>query len=285
MLFSRVILIQLILTVATSCGAADPPETAIAPTATTQTGQKELFYKNLPANLATPRNDVERLLLREYGAIFLARGGATPPGQIVFADEAAVRAFQSGLPQSSEKFGSVTVTLQSAAMKALKEARAEAQAARLSIGPRAADSSRRSYAHTVDLWASRVNPGFAHWVRQGKVTKAEADRIKKLPAFDQVAEILKLEQRKIFFAESLDKSIIYSVAPPGTSQHLSMLALDVKEYENARVREILARHGWFQTVTSDLPHFTYLGVTEAELPGLGLRKVENSGRVFWVPDI
>jgi hypothetical protein len=248
-------------------------------------GQKDLFYKNLPRDFAMPRNDAERLLLREYGAVFVARGGATPPGRIVFEDETSVTAFQSGLSTSSEKFGALTATLQSAAMNALKEAQAEAQHARLSIGPRSSDSSRRGYAHTVDLWASRVNPGLAYWVRKGKVTKAEADRITKLSPSDQVPEILKLEQSHIFFAQSHDKSIIYSVAPPGTSQHLSMLALDVKQFDNARVRAILARHGWFQTVTSDLPHFTYLGVTENELPGLGLKKAENSGRVFWVPDI
>ena len=61
--------------------------------------------------------------------------------------------------------------------------------------------------------------------------------------------------------------------------------LDVKEFDNARVRSILASHGWFQTVTSDLPHFTYLGVKESELPMLGLKQVQNSGRIFWVPDI
>lgn len=251
----------------------------------TQSGPKDLFYKNLPKDFAMPRNDAERLLLREYGAVLVARGGATPPGRIVFDDEEAVTAFQAGLSTSSEKFGALTVALQSAAMNALKEARGEAEHARLSIGPRAADSSRRDYRHTVDLWASRVNPGLVYWVRKGKVTKAEADRITKLSASDQVPEILKLEQSNIFFAQSRDKSIIYSVAPPGTSQHLSMLALDVKQFDNAKVRAILARHGWFQTVTSDLPHFTYLGVTEDDLPGLGLKKVENSGRVFWVPDI
>ena len=248
-------------------------------------GQTGLFHKNLPKDFAMPRNDVERLLLREYGAVFVARGGATPPDRIVFENDAAVTAFQSSLSTSSETSGALTVTLQSAAMNALKSARAEAQAARLSIGPRSADSSRRDYKHTVDLWTSRVKPGLAHWVGKGKVTKAEAARISQLSPFDQVPEILKLEQRRIFFAERFEKSIIYSVAPPGASQHLSMLALDVKEFENAKVRAILARHGWFQTVTSDLPHFTFLGATEDELPGLGLKKVENSGRVFWVPDI
>ena len=64
-------------------------------------------------------------------------------------------------------------------------------------------------------------------------------------------EILRLEKKKIYFAKDLNKSIIYSVAPPGTSQHLSMLAFDAVEYDNVRVREILALHGWFQTVDND----------------------------------
>ena len=64
-----------------------------------------------------------------------------------------------------------------------------------------------------------------------------------------------------------------------------MLALDVKEFNNAKVREILAAHGWFQTVASDLPHFTYIGAKESELPGLGLKKTTSGGRTFWVPDI
>ena len=98
-------------------------------------------------------------------------------------------------------------------------------------------------------------------------------------------EILELEKKKIFFSKDLSKSIIYSVAPPGTSQHLAMLAFDAAEYKNEQVREILARHKWFQTVVSDLPHFTYLGVKEKELPDLGLKKVENCGQVFWIPNI
>jgi len=64
-----------------------------------------------------------------------------------------------------------------------------------------------------------------------------------------------------------------------------MLALDVSEHENPRVRGILAKHGWFQTVVSDLPHFTFLGVPENQLSGLGLKKNNDGGRVFWMPDI
>ncbi|HMS39450.1 MAG TPA: hypothetical protein PKE69_04435, partial [Pyrinomonadaceae bacterium] len=150
---------------------------------------------------------------------------------------------------------------------------------------RGEDSAKRTYQQTVDIWKKRVEPGLAHWVKKGKVSQSEATRIKSLSIYDQITEILKLEEKGIYFATSLDKSIMFSGAPPGTSQHLAMLAFDCKEFGNAKVREILAKHGWFQTVVSDEPHFTFLGVKESELPSLGLKKQMNGGKPFWVPDI
>ena len=247
--------------------------------------QSRRFFKNLPKGFAQPKNEPERLLLKEYGAVYVARGGVTPPNKIVFKDDADVSAYQAGLAKSTESIDGVSVELQSAAMTALRAARDEAQKSGLTIEPRDVDSAGRSYKQTVDLWASRVNPGFIYWVGLGKVSPADANRIRTLSPFEQVPEILTLEQNGIFFAMDLSKSIIYSVAPPGTSQHLSMLALDVREFENAKVRKILAKHGWFQTVVSDLPHFTFLGVAESELKELGLKKKKNGGQVFWVPDI
>ena len=251
----------------------------------TESNNKKGFLENLPKGFEQPTDDAGRLLLKEYGAVFLARNGATPPKKVVFKDEADVSGFQSSLKRSSEKIGGYNVELQTAAMTALKEAQTEAKLSNLSISPRGADSARRGYTQTVSLWASRVNPGFAYWIGKGRVTQSEANRIKSLSPYQQVPEILRLEQDNIFFAKDLSKSIIYSVAPPGTSQHLSMLALDVEQFENAKVRAILANHGWFQTVVSDLPHFTFLGVSENELTGLGLKKVMDGGRVFWVPDL
>jgi hypothetical protein len=64
-----------------------------------------------------------------------------------------------------------------------------------------------------------------------------------------------------------------------------MLAFDVNEFDNPRVREILAKHGWFQTVLSDLPHFTYLGLKEKDLPKHGLKQVEVDGQIFWIPNV
>lgn len=245
--------------------------------------KKSGFMNNLPAGFAQPNDDVGRRMLKEYGAIFVSRASA--PKTAVFKNDGEVAQFQTSVQSSRETIGGVEVELQSASMKALNEAAAEAAQNKLTITPRGAEAAKRSYQGTVELWASRVNPGLEHWTAQGKITAADAQRIKSLTPYEQVPEIFKLESQGIFFSKDLSKSIIYSVAPPGTSQHLSMLALDVEEFENAQVRSILAKHGWHQTVVSDLPHFTYLGVAESELPKLGLKKVTNSGRVFWVPDI
>lgn len=243
------------------------------------------FYSNLPPGLQNAGSDVEMLLLREYGAVFLAGNGVAPPEKIVFQDQADVEKFQSTLFTLSETIGGVVVELQAGALIGLKNAISAAAARGLTITPRGTDSAKRTYNETVGLWASRVEPALKHWVVKGRITQAEADRIKAMSPFEQVPEVLKLEEKGIFFAKGLSKSIIYSVAPPGTSQHLAMLALDVKEHENAKLRELLAKHQWYQTVVSDLPHFTYLGVSENRLPGLGLKKTTDGGRTFWTPDV
>lgn len=244
------------------------------------------FAKNLPKDFVQPSDDVGRRLLKEYGAVFIARGGARPPSSVVFKNEDEVTRFQASVQTSRETFGDVTIELQSAAMRALMDAAAEAANSSLTITPRGgAEAAKRSYQDTVKLWASRVNPGLEYWTAKGRITAPEARRIRSLSPYEQVPEIFKLESEGIFFAKDLSKSIIYSVAPPGTSQHLSMLALDVSEFENPEVRSILAKYGWHQTVVSDLPHFTYLGASESELPQLGLKKVTNGGRTFWVPEI
>lgn len=242
------------------------------------------FQGNLPGGFQMPTDSVGQKILKEYGAMFVAKG-VTPPNKVVFKDESDVSAFQSSVQKSSESIGGITVELQTAAMNALKDAITEAKGKNLSIAPRNADSSKRSYQQTVDNWASRVNPGLTYWVGKGRITQADASRIKGLSTSDQVPEILKLEEQGIFFAQGNQKTILYSVAPPGTSQHHSMLALDVAQYDNAAVREVLSHHGWFQTIPSDLPHFTYLGVSESELPNLGLKKVTSDGRTFWMPNI
>jgi hypothetical protein len=285
----KVILIFLIFSVLSLAGCGGPGTNATANNVNNGTISNTngmSFKKSLPQGFNEPADDVGRRLIKEYGAVFVAGGGAVAPKTVVFKDEKEVAAFQAGVQISKEHVGDFDLELQAPAMNALKNARGEAEAQGLTITPRSGDSARRNYEDTVGLWASRVEPALVHWVGQSKLEQAEADRIRGLTPYEQVPEVFKLESQGMFFAKDLSKSIVYSVAPPGTSQHLSMLALDVAEFQDPKVREILAKNGWYQTVVSDLPHFTYLGVPENELPGRGLKKqVDGAGRVFWVPDI
>jgi hypothetical protein len=244
------------------------------------------FLRSVQPGLLDGADDIERTIIREYGAVFVAAGGSVPPDRIIFADEPDVHRFQSNLATQAADVGGVRLELQKPAMLALLTACEQAAAEGLRISPRGVDSAKRSYGQTLDLWASRVEPALSHWTATGKLSNAEADEIRSLDPFSQVARVFECENQGMFFAKSLDKPIMYSVAPPGTSQHLSMLALDVAEFQDQRVREILADNGWFQTVISDLPHFTYLGSPQADLPALGLKRIDSAhGQVFWVPDI
>jgi hypothetical protein len=219
-----------------------------------------------------------------YGAVLLARGGAVPPPGIVFADQAAVAAWQAGVPTERATIGKLTIELQTPAMQALLEARAEIKKLRRDITPRTRTAARRNYADTVRFWRYRVESGLSHWVKQGRITAKDSRRIRALAPAEQVAEILRLEADGLYFSSNRKKSILASAAPPGASQHLSMLALDIKEHDHVKIRAALARHGWFQTVVADLSHFTFLGCSEEELPALGLKKITQGQRVYWVPD-
>lgn len=296
MIFSAAIVLSIISWTAEARSQRPPPKDdpmrqsarKVSPPSTknmNDTRTDKRFLKNLPKGFVLPTTDAGRLLFREYGAVFLARNGAKPPRKVIFEGEWDVLEFQSSLKRSSQNIGGYRLELQSAAMAALTEAIEEARQVGLSITPRGSDSARRGYEQTVALWASRVNPGLAYWVGKRRMTPAEAKRIQAMSTFEQVTEILRLERQGIYFAKDLSKSIIYSVAPPGGSQHLSMLALDVKEFADSRVRVILANHGWFQTVVSDLPHFTFLGMKETELSERGLKLVISGGNRYWIPDL
>jgi len=243
------------------------------------------FLQNLTNEITSSVDKIAARIISEYGAIFVARGGTVPPDRVIFTDESDVTRFQSNLKTAKRSVGGVDIELQEPAMLALDGAILSAAVAGLTITPRGPDAAKRSYRQTEELWASRVEPALVHWVNENRLDQDEADGLRALSAFEQVPLVFDYEEQGIFFAKSLDKPIMYSVAPPGTSQHLSMLALDVTEFNDERVRRILAEHGWFQTVISDLPHFTFLGVSENELPDLGLKKVDDYGRIFWVPDI
>ena len=137
-------------------------------------------------------------------------------------------------------------------MAALLDARAEAARAGLRVTPRGgSEAGRRSYADSLRLWRSRCDPALDHWCAQGRLEGEEAERLRRLPLREQASAVLELERGGIFFSKDFKKSILQSVAAPGASQHLAMLAFDIEEFSDPRVCRLLARHGWFQTVLSD----------------------------------
>lgn len=256
----------------------------------------KLFYDALTSALARrkisfnqlcPLDDpLARRVLEDYGAIFVAAETILVPTVCVFTDEAEVQSFQAKAGIAAANFHGAIIELQPAAMKALLAARDEAQAKNLDITPRAgSEAGRRKFSDGLRLWDTRFLPALEYWSKQRRIASHEAARLRRLTPREQVAAVLELEESGIYFSKDFSKSVLYSIAPPGTSQHLAMLAFDAVEFANARVREILARHGWFQTVLSDLPHFTFLGLKETELPARGLRREEWNKQVFWIPNV
>lgn len=237
-------------------------------------------------NICPPSDPVSRRILEEYGAIFVADKKVIPPPVCIFTNEEQVTKFQDAAGFEAEYIGYDEVELQPEALKKLNKAREEARKEGLDITPRdGAEAGRRNYEDSVRLWNSRFEPALDYWQSQGRLTAEQVARLRSLPLSQQVAEVLELEKAGIYFSKDLSKSILYSIAAPGTSQHIAMLAFDVNEFENPRVREIMAKHGWFQTVLSDLPHFTFLGLKEKDLPKHGLRSLEINGQVFWIPNV
>jgi hypothetical protein len=226
---------------------------------------------------------VELRLFSEYGAVFATT--ATPPPRLVFSNAAEVEDFQSGLLKKRAQVGDYSVELQAEAMDSLLAAASET-----GFSARADDSGGRSYDDTVRLWTRNVTRGLEHWLSAGRISPERAEQVLSLPAVEQIEVILKMEdEEQLWFGTFLNRSILYSVAAPGASQHLSLLAFDVAPYDDEVVEQALGRHGWFRTVPNDLPHFTYIGCKRDRLPESGLKLTERlygeRQYGFWVPDI
>lgn len=211
------------------------------------------------------------------------------PPKCIFDNSSEVDAFQKSVIIAKENIGGITIELQAKAMWALKQAETDAKADGFKITPRSdATAARRSFADTVTFWNNKIKSGIAHWTKTAnksgkKLSKSEADTLNALTGKAQIKKVLELEKDGFFFSTHHNKTILRSVAAPGTSQHLLMLAFDLEEFKNKKVREIMAKNGWFQTVFQDHPHFTYLGLAESQLKSIGLTKKSDAGQDFWVP--
>lgn len=245
---------------------------------------REAARKELLAICPIDTDAVARRVFKDYGAMFIASADVVFPPKCVFENDDEVAAFQNNTKSESAEINGREVTLQKAAMVALKDAVKEAAEKKFSITPRGNSASRRSYADTLRIWKSRFKPALKHWVGKKKILPNDAARARAMETREQVARVMEWEAEGFWFSTNFDRSIFSSVAAPGTSQHLSMIALDVAEFGNKDVRKILNSHGWFQTIIDDTPHFTYLGLKENELPMRGLRAETRGGFKFWIPN-
>lgn len=232
------------------------------------------------------KDAVSYRVLREYGSIFIVHEKVSSPPVCLFTNHEEVENFQNSIKISAEILEGFYIELQSAALESLLAARNEALSKNLKITPRnGEEAAQRNYADTLRLWKSRFEPACKYWKNRGKLSAEQIEYLKTLPIKEQVKETLRLEKQGVYFSTNFNYSILQSVAAPGTSQHLSLLAFDVTEYENAEVRRILAKHGWYRTIRNDVPHFTYLGHEENELKNYGLRKIVTKDGEFWLANL
>lgn len=267
-------------------------QTSLVSTQTKSFDFRDLVEKNLKKSnrvltkiCPVDTDSTARRIFSEYGAIFVSNNGGILPEKCIFETEEEVVAFQSKAKPQIEVLDGVRIELQSPAMRALIDARKDAAAEGLRITPRGTLAGKRSFQQTLSLWNQRFLPALNYWVAKRKISRKDAEAVRKMVTTEQVAKVLEWEDRGMFFSKDFRKSILHSVSAPGASQHIFMLALDVQQFSDRRVRDILAKHGWYQTVKSDFPHFTYLGVKENELPLLAMKTEFIGGYKFWVPNL
>jgi hypothetical protein len=144
--------------------------------------------------LCPPGDRLAARVLVEYGAMFVAAPDVVPPSVCVFADEVEVAAFQRSVPCAESLIAGYEIRLQQSALESLLRARHEARNAKLDITPRdGAEAARRTFADGVRLWDSRVRPALAHWIANGRLSEAEAERLRSLAPREQALAVLDLE--------------------------------------------------------------------------------------------
>jgi LAS superfamily LD-carboxypeptidase LdcB len=195
----------------------------------------------------TPQVDTfEYTLLRSYGTVFInQQTGIKLPQKIILDNESETQSFQDTISMALVD-GTQECYLQKAATEALNKAKSLEN---IALKSGYAGDCLRNFGTTLRFWNKYANSETLARVKAGKETK-----------------------------------ILSLVAPPGTSQHLWGLAIDLQVSTPAQ-RQVLNENGWFQTVASDLPHWSYLGWSEDDLPKFGLKPKIVQGIKYWVAPI
>lgn len=207
---------------------------------------KERFRAALTERLAqVPEpNSYEYILLRAYGAPFVNLESTIKlPRKLVFSNHKETIDFQDSLT-----IGKVIDTrncyLQQSAADALNKARSQVKF-RLKSG-RGQSDCIRDFDTTKRFWKKYTNSRTLDLVKKGKETR-----------------------------------ILGTVAPPGASQHLWGLAIDLR-VNNRKQIAALNKNGWYRTVEYDIPHWSYIGYPQEKLLKLGFQKKVVRGITYWV---
>lgn len=229
---------------------------------------------------------VAKKILIEYGALFVAAPTLKAPPTCLFRNESDVAGFQSTLKTSLVIMDGIQIRLQKPAADSLNAIVVESLAQGVRIRPLdGAIAGGRSYWDTVRLWNSRLEPALLYWVGRKRISIDEAAAVKQMSPEQQIEKVIDWESQGMRFGTHRRGSIFASTAPPGASQHLSLLAIDIAPPLTPTKIALMNSHGWYQTVKGDRPHFTYLGLMEKELPGHGLKALLFEGAQYWIPNM
>lgn len=210
-----------------------------------QLDEQQRFLSTIANKLAIlPQpNTFEYTLLRAYGAVFLNQeSGVKLPQKVILATEQEAQEFQTTLTMAQVD-GTRDCYLQKTAADALNKAR---MMQNIPLKSGFSGDCTRDFSTNLHFWQKYANNQTLERVQQGKETK-----------------------------------ILGTVAPPGTSQHLWGLAIDLR-VSSQEQRKALNQNGWFQTVENDVPHWTYIGWTEENLPKFGLKNQVINGINYWL---
>jgi hypothetical protein len=268
------------------CGVLRMPATRGSPAAQRLARADSLFRAHASRHVGSPGGLLAERLLREYGAPIAAAESvvARPPAVVLWRPE-DVAQFQRTLRLDSAVIGGTMVRLQAPALRALRDASARARRSGVRMAPRGgAAASLRSADQTERFWLARLKRGFERFVESRLMSQRQADSIFALPPGPQTELVLGLEDAGFCFGGAGEKTILHSVAAPGSSQHLFGYAIDIEQHGSITVRSLLARAGFWQTVLDDEPHFTYLGTASAAvLESRGLLRITRGSRTYWLP--
>ncbi len=186
----------------------------------------------------------EYILLRAYGGAFVNHAPAVKlPPKVVFTNEQETKKYQATLTLSKVN-DTNECYLQKTAADAFNQARSQVHIPLKSgYGP---SDCTRSFATNLRFWQKYADSKTLEKVREG-----------------------------------IETAILGIVAPPGSSQHLWGLAIDLYVSNQAQ-RQALSQHGWVQTVENDMPHWTYIGYPQEKLTEFGFQSKVVRGITYWV---